>query len=503
MPDEADASNETAAAILVIDDEPGVREGCRRVLSAEGYVTDTTESAVQALEWLPQRDYDLVFVDLKMPGMDGLEFLAAAQELETETVFVVITAYATLSMAVDATKRGAYDFVAKPFTPDELLSVTRKALERARLVRERNRLWEERERRLLELATEKGRLRSIVEAMTDGVIVTNRETQVVLYNAAALAMVGCQAPGPARHIRDSLPLPDLVRLIEEAASGAEVARLTREIRVGSEPHQVVMASVSPVTDAEGSCLGAVTVLSDVSELKKVELIKAQFVNMVAHELRAPLAAIDSNLMVILEGYAPDPTKQRELLDRSHARLRALLDMVNDLLAISRMEAKAVARTIRPLDVGGLTREVCALMEPLAAERGLTLTLEIGSDGLELDADQQEFSVLLSNLVGNAIKYNRPGGTVNVALRTEDCHLVVQVTDTGVGISEEAQRRIFDEFFREKTEETKLVTGTGLGLSIVKRIVDGYHGQISVHSQLGQGSTFNVRLPITQSTGGHH
>jgi signal transduction histidine kinase len=485
----------------VIDDEPGVREGCRRVLAAEHYQTETTESAVQALEWLPERDYDLVFVDLKMPGMDGLEFLAAAQELGTETVFVVITAYATLSMAVDATKRGAYDFVAKPFTPEELLSVTRKALERARLVRERNRLWEERERRLLELATEKGRLRSIVEAMTDGVIVTNREAQVVLYNAAVLVMVGCRAPGEAQHVRDSLPLPDLVRLIEEAGAGTEVARLTREIRVGLEPHEVVMASVSPVTDAEGTCLGAVTVLSDVSELKKVELVKAQFVNMVAHELRAPLAAIDSNLMVVLDGYAPDPAKQRELLDRSHARLQALLDMVNDLLAISRMEARTMARTIRLLDAAELAREVCSLMEPLAVERGLALVLDVPQEPVGLQADQQEFSAVLNNLISNAIKYNRVGGAVTVSLRSEACCLVIEVADTGVGISEEARQRIFDEFFREKTEATKLVTGTGLGLAIVKRIVDGYHGRISVRSELGQGSTFTLRLPLTQSAGG--
>ncbi|MBU0606462.1 MAG: response regulator, partial [Armatimonadetes bacterium] len=266
--------------ILVIDDEQGVREGCRRVLLAEGHAVDIVEDAFKGLDLLKQTNYDLVLVDVKMPGMDGLEFLSVAHEVPSESIFVVMTAYATLGMAVDATKRGAYDFVAKPFTPDELLTLTRRALERARLVRERNRLAEERERRLLELATEKGRLRSIVEAMRDGVIVTNREDRVVLHNAAAAALTGCSMSGTEpMPLSDCAYPPALVALIENADSNPEVELRSQEIPFGPEAHQVVAASVAPVTDDEGQCLGVVTVLHDVSELKKVELIKAQFINM--------------------------------------------------------------------------------------------------------------------------------------------------------------------------------------------------------------------------------
>jgi two-component system, OmpR family, phosphate regulon sensor histidine kinase PhoR len=490
------------ARILVIDDEPGVREGCRRVLTAEEYQTDTAEDAEHGLELLGQRDYDLVFVDLKMPGMGGLEFLAATRELGGDTIFVVITAYATLGMAVDATKRGAYDFLAKPFTPDELASVARKALERGRLMRERNRLHEERERRLLELATEKGRLRSIVEAMTDGVLVTNRAGQVVLYNAAALPFIKLGQPGgEAPLARDFVGLPELVALIEGADAGGAVTRTARELRVGEEAHEVVMASVSPVSDEGGNCLGTVTVLSDVSQLKKVELVKAQFVNMVAHELRAPLAAIDSSLIAILQGYVPDSDKQHQLLERGHARLQALLDLVRDLLAISRADAAATVRELRPLDLAGVTREVCGLMEAQARERQLTLTLDAPEGLAPVEADLQEMAAVLTNLVSNAIKYNRPGGSVTVRLRCEPPYAVIEVADTGVGISAEGQHRIFDDFFREKTEATKLVTGTGLGLSIVHRIVRSYHGDIAVRSQLGEGSVFTLRLPLTQSATG--
>jgi signal transduction histidine kinase len=264
---------------------------------------------------------------------------------------------------------------------------------------------------------------------------------------------------------------------------------------------VILASVSPVLDDTGTCLGAVTVLSDVSELKRIEAVKAQFVSMVAHELRAPLAAVDSHLVAILEGYVTAPDQQRHSLERSHARLQALLGLVNDLLAISRMDTHTMQRVIRPLNLTTLVREACALMEPLATERGLTLTCEVAADLPPIEADAQEMNVLLSNLLSNAIKYNRSQGSVTVALRAEAPAVVLTVADTGVGISPEGQQRLFEEFFREKTGETQMVTGTGLGLSIVKRIVDNYHGQVAVHSELGQGTTFTVRLPITQSSGG--
>jgi two-component system phosphate regulon sensor histidine kinase PhoR len=154
--------------VLVVDDEVGIRKGCQRVLSADNHTVLVAETAEEALLILGrQPDVDLALVDLKLPGMGGLEFLSEVAARYPETVCVVITAYATLETAVEATKRGAYDFLTKPFTPDELIRVSNKALERAHLLRERNRLQAERELRLLELATEQSRLRTIINCMAD------------------------------------------------------------------------------------------------------------------------------------------------------------------------------------------------------------------------------------------------------------------------------------------------------------------------------------------------
>ena len=481
---------------MVVDDEVGIRKGCRRVLTAEGHEVFLAETAEEALEALAQHpEMNLTLVDLRMPGMGGLEFLIRARELAPEMVAVVITAYATLNTAIEAVKRGAYDFLAKPFTPDELLRVVNKALERAQLIRERNRLQAEREARMLELATEQSRTRTIINCMADAVLVSNTEGALVLHNPAALKVLPHLQPGrqvaPLGEVLEPAPL---FEMIQEAADRHR--RLAGEVQLTHLPEQVwVLAEVAPVLDEDsGRLLGTVTVLRDITERKRVEEANAQFVNMVAHELRAPLAAVDGYLSVMLQGLAPDPEKQRQMLSRSRERLGALLELVRDLLDVSRMEAATMRREIAPQQVGQVAAEVTELMQPLAAQKQVTLELQAPASLPAVEADREDLLRLLNNLVSNGIKYNRQGGRVAVSAVAEGLYVRMDIADTGVGISEEGRKRLFGEFFREKRPETAYVTGTGLGLSIVKRIVDFYHGRVAVQSKLAEGSTFSVWLP---------
>lgn len=485
--------------ILVTDDEVGIRKGCQRVLRGEGHEVTLAETGEEGLEFLRRNPAtDLALVDLRMPGLGGLEFLAQAREVAPETVTVVITAYATIETAVESTKRGAYDFLTKPFTPDELIRVVNKALQHGYLLRERNRLQAERGRRLLELATEQSRLRTIIDCMADGVLVCNAEGRLVLFNPAALRVLPrLEGHHEAQRLPEALEPPELRAMIDEASAGA--TRQTREVSLqigGSETW--ALASVAPVRDARSAqFLGTVTVLRDITEMKRVEQVKAQFVNMVAHELRAPLAAVQGYLSVIQEGLVPDPAKQREMIGRSSQRLQSLLDLVSDLLDVSRMEAGAVAREIRPQDLGQILRDVADLMKPLAQGRRVTLEVPPAGEVPPVPADREELVRLFTNLASNAIKYNREGGRVTFALGAEGPYVKVTVADTGLGISGEGMAQLFTEFFREKRPETAYITGTGLGLSIVKRIVDLYHGRIEAQSVLGQGSTFTVWLPCRQ------
>lgn len=481
--------------ILVVDDEAGIRRGCERVLRAEGYEILLAENGEQGLEILRQQpDVELVLVDLRMPGISGLEFIAQAGRMAPETVFTVITAYATLEAAIESTKRGAYDFLTKPFTPDELLRLVGRALDRVRLIRERNRLEAERRRRLLELTAEKSRLRTIIDCMGDGVLVCNAEQQLVLHNPAALKALVLSPPGPEpRTVAEAVSSAELAQMIAEASQ--QPKRLSREVQLGTPQAQWVLANVAPVLDEDSNqFLGTVTVLRDITELKRVEQIKAQFVNMVAHEVRAPVAAVDSYLLVLLEGYVKDPEKQREMLVRSQQRLKALADLVDNLLDIARMEAGTVRREIGLQRMEEIVGEVVELMRPLAEKNQVCLEASLPGGLPPVEADREELIRLFSNLVSNAIKYNQPQGRVQIGAEADGPYVKVSVTDTGIGISEEGLQRLFSEFFREKREETRHITGTGLGLNIVKRTVDFYHGRIEVQSQLGKGSTFTVWLP---------
>ena len=485
------------AKILVVDDEMGIREGCRRVLAEEGYDIDLAEDGTIGLQRVQEKAYDLVLVDLMMPGIGGLDLIKKIYEIDPEIILVVITGYATIETAVEATKRGAYDYLPKPFTPEALAVLVRRGIEKRELRLEAQRLYHEREQRLLELAGEKSRLRSIIGCMADGVLVTNLQRQLVLWNAAAVKMLrlsGTDEPGRLMDhcLKDRALIESLGRIL--GSQDESFSMIGQEIQTDN-PKSVLMAQMAPVRDEQGRLLGAVTVIRDITKLKEIETIKSQFVSMVAHELRSPLAAIEGWLGVVLSGEGGGGEEQRrKWLLRAKERANSLLALVQDLLEINKIEAGKVAQKMESVQLTDMVGKIVEFFKPEAERQHVWLEMKPSVPLPAIQADIQDMEKLFTNLVSNAIKYNVENGSITIETSL-DAHFVgIHIRDTGVGIAPADLLRIFEDFFRVETKRTNRISGTGLGLTIAKKIVDSHFGHIEVESQPDRGSTFSVYLP---------
>ena len=334
--------------VLVTDDEPGMRLGVARTLrdftvqipDVNGIVrfnVEQAETGEAALEIIERGAPDILLLDHKMPGMSGLEVLDRLASMPSDMLTIMITAYASIETAVTATKRGAYDFLAKPFTPDELKNTVRKAA---------------------------------------------------------------------------------VRLLL-----AKQARLLAE-----EKRQV----------------------------------RFQFIRVLGHELKAPLNAIDGYLEMIKDrSLGTDLTAYQPLVGRSRTRIEGMRKLIGDLLDITQIESGQRNRQLVTLDVRDVARSTMETLAPQALANQVTVRLD-APDAVPMTADRSELEMILNNLVSNAIKYNREGGTVQIGLRKSGTQVTVTVVDTGIGMTSEETQRLFGEFVRIRNEKTKDILGSGLG-----------------------------------------
>ena len=492
------------AHILVIDDEQIMRDGCSRILSKDGWSVICAENGDQGLEEIKSHleNIDVILLDLMMPGMSGMEVLDHVRTIDPDLLVIVITGYATVESAVEAMKKGAYDFIPKPFTPDQLRIVVRRALERRTLQKEAEFLRKERERSLRDIATEKSKIKTIITCMGDGVLVCDRDNCVVLTNPAASRMLKVSESSLIGNFLPQCNLhPELSQIIQESlmTTDKSYTSVSQELSIGEPGEIFLRAHTAPVRNDLGETLGSVTVLQDISHLKELDKMKSEFIAMVAHELRAPLAAVEQQLTVILNKMAGEVTaKQEHLLSRAKERTRGLLTLIKDLLDLSKIEAGMMVQYKEPLSLPELVQKVVDLMRAEAEAKKLDLQFTVPSELSLISADRNSMEGIFTNLISNAIKYTPEGGRIWVTLNEEDGFIKATVSDTGIGIKKEDLLRIFDKFYRVKTVETRQIVGTGLGLSIVKSIVEAHLGSISVESEEGGGTIFTVLLPKESS-----
>lgn len=362
--------------VLIVDDEAGMRAGAER--SLEGFtvplpdfsetVTFAVRSAAtgeEALAQLREKNPDILLLDYKLPDMTGIDVLAASGG---DFLTIMITAFASLEVAVTATKRGAFDFLAKPFTPEELRATITKAARSIYLHRKARKLEEEK----------------------------------------------------------------------------------RQVRF-------------------------------------------EFISVLAHELKSPLAAVEGYMHLMKERLkGPELQAYDSMIERSVTRIGGMRKLVMDLLDLTRLESGKKKRAIEPVDLVKAAGLVLENVAALAESKKVSVELKAPPSVL-LSADPGEADMILSNLLTNAVKYNKEGGKAVLELSRAGDAVTVRCSDTGIGMTEEELAKLFGEFVRMKNEHTRNIDGSGLGLSILKKVVKLYRGDIKVQSRYGEGTTFELTL----------
>ena len=487
--------------ILVVDDERDIRDGCERILTRKGYQVTKATNGQEGLDLVKENPYSIVLLDLKMPGMDGIEVLPQILNIRPETLVIIITGFATIETAIEAMKCGAYDFIPKPFKPDQLRIIVDRAVERKRLTEEAERLELERQRTLQDLYMEKSRTRTIIQALPQGVMVTTPDARAALMNPAFIRMLSLDSSfKPGEHISHYVDDRGFCDFVAQASKGdlpEGKANLTHDINI--EERIFFMANATPVRSDTGECLGAVTVLVDITELKMLDRLKSEFVAQVSHELRSPLSTIHEQLAVVLNDMVKDvPEEQHYMLTRAKEKTQGLIGLIGDLLDLSRIEAGLIVKEPAPVDISKTVSNVVDFLNTKARGKNQTITLTLPESGLpEVPADPQAIESIFGNLITNAMNYSDEGSLIEVTGKVEQREVVIAVKDNGFGIEERHLEKIFDKFYRVKNDKTRLITGTGLGLRIVMGILEAMGGRIEVDSKFGEGSTFRVYLPTSK------
>jgi PAS domain S-box-containing protein len=477
--------------ILVIDDEERIRDGCRKVLSQEGFDVATADCGEIGLKMIEERHYDIILLDLMMPSLSGFDVLARVKALHPDSVIIVISGYATFEHSIEAMKRGAFDFIPKPFTPEQLRLLVTKAIEYTQA--------------LQDIANEKSRMKLLINHLRDGVMAVDTRERVVLANPAFLRMLGYQGENAIGRTLDEVCHNERIAcLVAKALSmpGDEFLELAIELTdedLRAQGGSVLDARCVPFRDRTGRNVGAITVLHDITAMKKMEQIKSDFVSMVSHEVRSPLNSVLAQLKVVLDGLAgPVSQKQQEMLGRASEKINSLLSLSTELLDLARIESGLITQEKEQLNLSEIIEDQTAFYRAEAQLKQIELMLEPLPPLPPVVVNRRNIEEVVSNLIGNAIKYTPEGGRVIVSAAAENGYIRTSVRDNGIGIPSEDIERIFSPFYRVKNEITRYIIGTGLGLAIVKSIVEAHNGFVRVDSELGRGSVFSFDLPFIGS-----
>ncbi|MCC9608717.1 PAS domain-containing protein [Blastopirellula sp. JC732] len=345
--------------------------------------------------------------------------------------------------------------------------------------------------RVDQLTAESNRLKTVLGSMVEGVIAVDAQQRVLLANRAVRKLLAIRADDvvgrPLLELTRNRSLDDSFR-----AAIASDEPYRHEFEVSTTPRRILSLQANRLPG--DPCPGVVMVLHDVTELRRLENMRREFVSSVSHELKTPLAAVRAYTETLQLGAVEDVENRGYFLSQIMDSADRLNDLIQDMLHLARIESREEAFDITEVPVAGVIEKCLHTQRDTAAARQIALRIHPPDEEISVLGDEEGVRTILSNLIDNAVKYTSEGGTVDVAWGEEGSHVAITVKDTGIGIPQAALERIFERFYRVDKARSREMGGTGLGLSIVKHTAQAMEGEVTVQSQVGEGSTFTVRLP---------
>jgi two-component system phosphate regulon sensor histidine kinase PhoR len=364
----------------------------------------------------------------------------------------------------------------------------RGADEVGRLAEAFNRMAQQLAQTIDRIREERNRLEAVLASLRDAVVAVGPRGELILANRSAAELLGVPQDALGRPVREVLPLPALVQLLEAAAAGRDQSE-----ELPLPGGRVAEVTCSPIR-GNGQPAGAVAVVRDVTELRRSERLRRELVANVSHELRTPLTSIKGFVETLLAGALRDEQNSRRFLEIIEAEANRLTKLVDDLLELSRLESKGVTFQLQPVDLGQLCRAVAERQQPRAERAGVRLECSAEA-GVVVVADPDRVEQVVTNLVDNALKFTPEGGRVHVRVRVRGSEAWVSVEDTGRGIPPDDLPHVFERFYRADRSRTRASGGSGLGLAIAKHLVEMQGGRIWATSTPGQGSVFSFAFPL--------
>lgn len=372
-------------------------------------------------------------------------------------------------------------------------------VELAGLAQAMNQMAQELEERIQAVVQQRNESEAVLSSMMEGVVALDAEERIMSHNAAAAQLLKGHAEKlQGRSIQEVMRNRDLHHMVKRTLEHGEVSR--GDVALYQAGEQILHARCNPLFDADGRRMGALLVMSDVTQLRRLETMRSDFAANVSHEIKTPLTAIQGFVETLCQESDLDPGEVKRFLDIIDKHVKRLTAIVDDLMQLARIEqgAEQPYLKLERVPVQSILLSASQLCHPKAEEKSMRVEV-VCDDALVMPIDADLMEQAIVNLIDNAVKYSPPDSRIELAAQVDGDRLTIRVKDEGIGIAKKHLPRLFERFYRVDKARSRRMGGTGLGLAIVKHIVQAHNGQVTVESVQGKGSTFTITIPLSSSS----